>query len=74
MITLEQKLQLINTTIPTVMCNEDLDLISNDSLRNIKELKRIVQDCVSTVDCEGSRWIPELENWATQLYNAIESK
>ena len=74
MLNLEQKLQIINATIPTVMVNEDLELISDDSLRNIKELKRIVQDCVSTVECEGSTYIPELEHYATELHNAIKSK
>ena len=72
MLNLKQKLQIINETIPTVIVTEDLELISDDSLRNIKELKRIVQDCVSTVECEGSSYIPELEHYANELLNAIK--
>tara|TARA_B110000483_G_C18047351_1_gene485078 strand:+ start:118 stop:342 length:225 start_codon:yes stop_codon:yes gene_type:complete len=74
MLNLEQKLQIINATIPTVMYYEDLELISDDSLRDILRLKRIVQDCVSTVKSEGTSWIPELDYYANELHNAIMNK
>lgn len=71
MITLKDKITEINSKIPTVMWDENLDLISNNKERELKELKRIVQDCCSTVECEGNSYIPELEKYTDKLYRLI---
>ena len=71
MITLKDKIAEINSKIPTVMYNEDLDLITDSKEKEIKEYKRIVQDCYATVECEGSSYIPELEKYTDKLYKLI---
>ncbi len=52
--TLEEKITWINKNMQTVKWNEDLTLIENAQERKILEYKRIVQDCISTVECEGN--------------------
>ena len=71
MITLKYKIAEINSKIPTVMFDEDLDLITDRKEKELKELKRIVQDCCSSVECEGSSYIPELEKYTDKLYKLI---
>ena len=53
------------------MFDEDLDLITDSKEKELKELKRIVQDCCSSVECEGSSYIPELEKYTDKLYKLI---
>ena len=51
--TLEEKITWINNNMEIVKWDEDLTLIENTQDRKILEYKRIVQDCISTVQCEG---------------------
>lgn len=52
--TLEEKITWINKTMEIVKWDEDLTLIENARDREILEYKRMVQDCISTVECEGN--------------------
>ena len=51
--TLDEKIEWINNNMLPVKWDDDLTLIESPQDRKILEYKRIVQDCISTVECEG---------------------
>jgi len=67
--TLEEKITWINNNMEIVKWDEDLTLIENAQDRKILEYKRIVQDCISTVECEGNtnHNVNELKYYADRL-------
>ena len=71
-VTLTEKMRFINSKMKIVMFDEDLELITNPEEKKLKELKRLVQDCISTVECEGAEFIGELDKYATDLYNQLK--
>jgi len=49
----KQQLERINSEIGIVLYDEDLTTITNPIEKEHKVLKRIIQDCISTCECEG---------------------
>jgi len=45
-VTLTEKMRFINSKMKIVMFDEDLELITNPEEKKLKELKRLVQDCI----------------------------
>ena len=72
---LRDNLNYINSIMRMVKYDEDLTLIENKQERLILELKRNVQDCTSTLECEGSginnQYLNELEYYIRRLLNEL---
>ena len=70
---LNEKIAWINHNVRLVNWDEDLTLIENPKEREILEYKRILQDCVATIECEGrvEKYVNQLSHYTEKLYKKL---
>ena len=71
---MQEKINYIESLVDIVRHDQDLTIIENPREKKILELKRIVQDCQSTIECNGNTEFDrnELEFYVNLLHSELE--